>query len=300
MASASPEISIIIPVYNDPDGIRQTLESLLSAISGRDAAVIVVDNGSTDNTPAVIQSYCEKYANVSLISEREIQGSYAARNAGIRRSESDVLAFLDADMTVPANWLDAVFRVLNTREESYIGCNVELALPDRPTIAARFDYHTGFPIEEYIQHQHFAPTCGLLVHRSLFEDVGLFDHRLISGGDKEFGKRVFDAGYELHFAEEVTMFHPTRNRLRDLARKDVRVGRGLCQLQRYHPSRFGSPGMPPRPSGVKRPPQSISIGNRLVFGVLGTILTGMRGFGYLAELAAPTAISDSNHIPTID
>lgn len=300
MASAAPEISVVIPVYNDPAGIRETLESLLTAISGRDAAAIVVDNGSTDNTPAVIREYSEEYPSVYWISEREIQGSYAARNAGIRRSESPILAFLDADMTVPADWLDTVVAALDNREAPYIGCNVELILPDRPTFAARFDYHTGFPVDQYIERQQFAPTCGLLVRRSVFEDVGLFDHRLISGGDKEFGQRVFDAGYELHFAGQVTMFHPTRNRIRDLVSKDLRVGRGLCQLQRYHPERFGKPGIPPRPSGAKRPPQTISFDNRLAYGALGTMLTGMRGIGYLSELSSPTPAPDVDEVPTLE
>jgi len=109
------------------------------------------------------------------------------------------------------------------------------------TPPARYDHHTGFPIDGYLNHQQFAPTCCLFVRRDVFEDVGLFDPRLVSGGDKEFGNRVDNAGYNQQFAEDVEMYHPTRNSLDALVSKDRRVGRGLCQLQRYHPNRYGTP-----------------------------------------------------------
>ena len=94
-------------------------------------------------------------------------------------------------------------------DADYMDCNVELTLPDNPSLPVRYDHHTGFPIEAYLTHQQFAPTCCLFVRRSVFNDVGLFDNRLESGGDKEFGNRVDEAGYDLHFAEDVTMYHPT-------------------------------------------------------------------------------------------
>ncbi|WP_246084389.1 glycosyltransferase [Salinadaptatus halalkaliphilus] len=238
--------------------------------------------------------------NYTLDSHIVGQSSYAARNTGIRNTDSDVLAFVDADMTVPEDWLESALETFQTHDGDYMGCNVELTLPEDPTIAARYDHHTGFPIEQYLERQQFAPTCCLFVRRTVFEDVGLFDHRLLSGGDKEFGNRVHEAGYDLHFAADATMYHPTRNTLADLVKKDRRVGRGLCQLQRYHPDRYGRPGVPPRPSGLKSPESDLPAKDRLAFGALSRTLTGVRGLGYYQEYLTGERRTDLEGVPRLE
>ena len=274
-------IAVVVPVFNDPDGVAATLDSLFAQETDRSFAVHVVDNDSTDCTPEVVRSYDDD--RVHLHFETDVQSSYAARNTGIWQSDADLFAFLDADVTVPPDWLDAAIDAFDASGADYMGCAVDLELPKNPTLAARFDHHTGFPVGEYLEHQHFVPTCCLFVRREVFADIGLFDHRMISGGDKEFGNRVYAAGYEMCFAEDVTVYHPVRDTLRALVKKDVRVGRGLCQLQRYHPDRYGRPGIPPRPTGVKSPDRDLPRRDRLVFGALSTALTGVRGIGYYRE-----------------
>ena len=276
-----PSVAVVVPVYNDPEGIARTLDSLLIQSTDHPFDVYVVDNDSSDRTPDVVRNYSDD--RVHLHFETDIQSSYAARNVGIRSTSTDILAFVDADVTVPEDWLESALGEFQSADADYMGCTVELTLPDDPTLAARWDHHTGFHVKQYLERQHFAPTCCLVVRREVFEDVGLFDHRLTSGGDKEFGNRVHEAGYDLHFAADVTMYHPTRNSIRELVRKDLRVGRGLCQLQRYHPDRYGKPGTPPRPSGIKSPDRSLSRRDRLAFGALSTFQTGVRGIGYYRE-----------------
>jgi glycosyltransferase involved in cell wall biosynthesis len=292
--------SIVVPVYDDPDGVRTILESLLAQSTGHEYRVVVVDNGSTDRTPEIVRSYENDHDYLTLVHEREIQSSYAARNTGIHNTDSEILAFVDADMTVPEDWLDSALAAFESTDADYIGCHVELTLPDDPSLAARYDHHTGFPVEGYLEQQGFAPTCCLFVRREVFEDVGLFDHRLVSGGDKEFGNRVSEAGYEQHFAADVTMYHPTRNSLRELVSKDRRVGRGLCQLQRYHPDRYGTPGVPPRPSGIKRPEPDLPLRDRLAFSALSTFLTGVRGLGYYEAYLTGERRGDLGDVPRLD
>ncbi len=117
---------------------------------------------------------------------------------------------------------------------------------------------------------------------------------------REFGNRVHDAGYDLHFAEDVTMYHPTRNSLRAHIKKDRRVGRGLCQLQRFHPSRYGTPGVPPRPSGIKRPERDLPRRDRLAFGVLSKLLTAVRGLGYYEEYLTGNRRGDLETVPRLE
>ena len=293
-------LSIIVPVYNDPVGIRTTLESLLTQTTSNNYRITVVDNDSTDRTPDIVRSYKEDHDHLSLAHEREIQSSYAARNTGIRNTDAEILAFVDADMTVPEDWLESALHTFESTDADYMGCNVELTLPDDPPLPARYDHHTGFPVQQYLESQHFAPTCCLFVRRTVFEDVGLFDHRLESGGDKEFGNRVHEASYDLHFAEDVTMYHPTRSSLPAHVKKDRRVGRGLCQLQRYHPDRYGTPGVPPRPSGIKRPDCDLPTKDRLAFGALSRLLTAVRGVGYYQEYLTGETATDLEDVPRLE
>ena len=60
---------------------------------------------------------------------------------------------------------------MNEQDIDYIGCNVELTLPE-DTLVGRYNARTGFPEKQYLGEEHYAPTCALLVKREVFEDVG--------------------------------------------------------------------------------------------------------------------------------
>ena len=281
MDNLRDSVSIVVPVYNDPDGVSQTLDSLAKQ-GTLSAELLVVDNGSTDETRDVIRSYTAEHDNVHLLVEDEIQGSYAARNKGIQHADGDVLAFLDADETVDEDWLDTALEAMDEQGVDYLGCNVKLTLAE-DTLVGRYDKRTGFPVEQYLEEEHYAPTCALLVKREVFEDVGRFDARLISGGDREFGERVHEAGYDQGYAADATVYHPARTSLESLAKKNFRVGRGFCQKQRYYPERYGDPGLPPRPSGPTGDEDSEepdSAFTRLAFAFLSIAMLACRGLGY--------------------
>jgi len=278
----SPALDIIVPVYNDPDGIEATLRSL-TALDFEGCRVVVVDNGSTDETRRVVESRMRDQDDVELVVEDEVQGSYAARIRGIEHSTGDVLAFLDADETVDPDWLDTAVEAMEAQGADYLGCNVELTLSE-DTLVGRYNARTGFPVKRYLQEQNYAPTCALLVDREVFEELGLFDARLVSGGDREFGERVHEAGFEQGYAENATVYHPARTSLVSLTKKNFRVGRGFCQKQRYYPERYGKPGIPPTPSGPSGGDDDLeSIFIRLAFAVLSVVMLACRGVGYYYE-----------------
>lgn len=275
---------VIVPVYNDAPGIETTLQSLTN-LSFTEYNILVVDNSSTDETKSVIESYVCDQGNVSLVIEDKIQGSYAARVRGISRSEGNILVFLDADETVNEDWLEKAVAAMNQQDVDYLGCNVELTLPE-DTLVGRYNVRTGFPVKRYLEEQHYAPTCALLVRKEVFDDVGLFDARLISGGDREFGERVHKAGYDQGYAEDAVVYHPARTQFTSLAKKNFRVGRGFCQKQRYYPERYGNPGIPPTPSGSgtnENADEPDALTTRVAFALLSITMLACRGLGYYYE-----------------
>lgn len=231
-----PFVSIIIPAYNDPDGLHDTLESLIVQDYPHDYfEIIIADNGSTDETLDVAQKYKQKHNGmIKIVIENTIQSSYAARNKGICLSKGSVLAFVDADMSMDADWLKRISKYLEKYDADYLACNVKVYTTDDST-AALYDKLTGFPIEKYINSNHFAPTCCLVIKRQIIDIVGNFNSLLISSGDYEFGNRVYRKGYPLHYRPDIVMYHPARNTLKKMVKKGIRIGRGKKQLSLHHP-----------------------------------------------------------------
>ena len=95
----SPEISIIIPIYNVAPYLRQCLDSVINQ-NHSDYEIICVNDGSTDNSLSILEEYKKQYPQINLISQ-ENKGLSAARNAGIRAATGDYVLFLDSD-----DWLE--------------------------------------------------------------------------------------------------------------------------------------------------------------------------------------------------
>lgn len=252
----STSLSVIIPVYNDPDGLRVTLRSLITQQRSPSFEILVVDNASTDTTPEVITEFESAYPNlVTGLVERGIQSSYAARNKGIERAKGDILVFIDADETVEETYIADLDERFSESAVDYLGCNVEMYIPDgKNTFWARYDVVMGLPIEHYLKTKQFVPTCALAVRNEVFEQVGAFDETLVSGGDKEFGNRVHNAGFQMEYASDIVIRHPARTTLRAHRAKATRIGRGRTQLWQSteyspHPVSVGR-FFPPSPSRV--------------------------------------------------
>lgn len=233
------KVSVIIPAYNEPDGLQLTLDSLLAqTLSKADFEVIVVDNGSTDHTYSVAKDYADRYpGQFCAIKEHDIQGSYAARNKGVQKASADILCFIDADMTVEKRYLEKVWNYFQDQHLEYLGCKVTV-YSEHNTLAAKYNQLHGFKVKTELEHNQYVPTCCLSVRKEVFDKVGLFDHRLESGGDYEFGQRVHKAGCRQQYADDIELLHPARWKYRSLVNKSKRVARGICQLSVYYPEKY--------------------------------------------------------------
>lgn len=285
------DASIIVPVYNDPAGIRATLDSLLAlAYPAADHEILVVDNGSTDSTREVARELTASHDHATVLVEDRTQSSYAARNAGIRRASGEILAFVDADMSVEETWLDDLVAFFRETDAAYVGCDVEVYVPEgRSSLLAAYSVAKAFPVEYYMRELQFAPTCCLSVDRAVIEDVGPFSTDLVSGGDAEFGRRVARAGYPQQFTGDITMYHPARTTLREHLAKAIRQGRGREQRHRQampggrpwsHPRNV----LPPHPGRFReRLTTDESAGTLLAFYLLTYLLKFGKLYGQLDE-----------------
>jgi len=228
-------VSIIIPIYNDPVGIKSSLKSLVNQTHPQDAyEIIVADNGSTDETRQVVEQFQEQYPDlIHLVVEDQIQSSYAARNRGIRAATGDTLAFTDADCVPEATWLEAGVRALEERTAACGGGRIVFIYQsDRANVYEYFDSARKLNQQSYVENAGFAATANFFACQELFEKYGPFRSDLISGGDYEFGRRVTKAGEKMIYIPDAIVQHPARSTFKAIYVKSKRVALGQKQLEK--------------------------------------------------------------------
>ncbi|MGB6180403.1 MAG: glycosyltransferase [Rhodococcus sp. (in: high G+C Gram-positive bacteria)] len=106
MTANKTEISIVIPVLDEEDYIGACLDRVMAQIS-QVSEVIVVDNGSTDETVQIVKEYIAREPKVRIVHEPR-KGLFFSRNAGFREAKSDIVGRIDADTRIGAGWVKAV------------------------------------------------------------------------------------------------------------------------------------------------------------------------------------------------
>lgn len=216
--------SILIPVFDDVHGLEVTLESLRQRrVQNFGAEVIVCNDGGGSQIAECASRYGHQVAALATN-----QGSYAARNAGVRIARGDVFVFLDANESVDENWLESGLAEL--QHADYVGGQVVVMAEPDEGFWKRFDHMTAFPVDKTLQDTHFAPTANLFVRRLVFETVGLFRAELQSGGDREFGERVHNGGFKQSYCRLARTYHPARG-LREQLGKWKRVASGFAEIK---------------------------------------------------------------------
>lgn len=235
-AERPPFVSVIIPVYNDRERLTTCLHALQKQTYPPDRfEVLVVDNGSTEPISPVV----EAFSQARCLHEPE-PGSYAARNRGIAEARGDVLAFTDSDCVPSEGWIEqGVKTLLSEPNVGMVAGKVELFAQDpaRPNVYELYDRLYYLDQQAALKRGHYGATANLFTSRSVVGELGAFDGRFKSGGDSEWGRRVFRHGYKQLYAESARVGHPARNALSQLHRKTVRITGGLRDRDARRPDR---------------------------------------------------------------
>lgn len=118
-----PKYSIIIPAYNETARLGSTLDRVLAYVSGEalDAEIIVVNDGSRDNTPDLVRDYAQRHSCVRLLENPGNRGKgYSVRN-GMLNAGGDVLLFSDADLSAPIEEAQKLFAAIEAGADIAIG-----------------------------------------------------------------------------------------------------------------------------------------------------------------------------------
>lgn len=225
-------ISVAIPVYDDLEGLKETLDSLnLQTLPKENYEIMVANDGGDEQTTA----FCED-KSIQVIEIKPNQGSYHARNEAIKASSSPCLAFIDAGVIAEKNWLVNGLNHLSNYD--YVAGDVKIISDQVVDIATFHDYLTAFPMKTYFDKIGFGGAGNLFVKRALFEKAGYFDDRLMSCGDLEFGNRIkSDLAIKKFFAEDCICYHSPRGHKAKVS-KMKRVKEGQKKLIELYGERF--------------------------------------------------------------
>jgi len=218
---AKPIISVIVPVWNDSKRVVQCINALKNQSLARHMfEIIVVDNGSTDNTYEVLS----KIDGISLLQELK-PGSYAARNKAIDIAKGTYLAFTDSDCLPDKKWLEELIACAQSDEKIGI-------------VAGKINFFQD--AEDNVEKEALAFESLFSMNQESYADEGLcitanwcsrkkvvlaqsgFRTDLKSGGDHDMARKITTSGLVVKYCENAKVLHPARNRT-ELLKKRRRV-----------------------------------------------------------------------------
>jgi len=232
--SCRPLVAVIIPVFNDREGLHKCLGALTRQVYPADRLeIVVVDNGSS---PALAPP--EHYPLSVQVVRCETPGSYAARNTGVRAAAASILAFTDADCVPDPEWLaEGVSALLAGKDRNIIGGQVLLIEPSVRSGTALYQHAIGFQQDSNIQHKGFTATANMFCSARQLAAVGPFNEQLLSCGDREWCWRAARGGFTVCFQPRTIVRTMPRIRLRDAVRQARRVSAGRAHLRNENLSR---------------------------------------------------------------
>jgi len=197
-------ISIVIPTYNGASRIGNCLDALLNQTEGRDAEILVVDDGSSDHTSEVVA----RYLTVRLISQLNA-GPAAARNRGAKEATGEILLFTDDDCVPTEGWLHAMLEpfadpevvgakgVYRTHQRQLAARFVQIEYEDRYRIMA------AFPVIDFID------TYSAAFRRERFLEMGGYDTSfpVACAEDIELSYRMSARGWKMKFVPTAVVYH---------------------------------------------------------------------------------------------
>lgn len=219
-----PFVSVIIPVYCNWDALSACLDCLAKQTYPRSRfEVLIINNDPGSKPPYRIES-----VNIVWCEESKV-GSYAARNKGLAESTGEIVGFTDSDCLPREDWIERAVHWFRVNPSlSRLAGRVEIVTRSPPLrkMSEIYEMLFEFPQEVFVHRQGACATANMFARRLVFDHIGKFDDRYLSGGDIEWGARARRAGFDIVYAKNVVISHPARRSYRALLQKARRVGAG--------------------------------------------------------------------------
>jgi cellulose synthase/poly-beta-1,6-N-acetylglucosamine synthase-like glycosyltransferase len=245
------DISVIVPAYNAAPTVDACLEGLLrQSVPGNRYEVILVDDGSSDETREIVGRY-----DVRLIAQSH-QGPAAARNRGVVEAKGEIVLFTDADCVATESWIAKMVKPFD--DDEVVGvkgayCSRQGGIVPR---FAQYEYEERYERMARQRQIDFIDTYAAGYRRRVFLKEGGFDARYIKDEDQEFSFRLAERGYKMVFNPQAVVYHRHPQTLAAYFKRKFDIGYWKVMVLRRHPEKAISDS---------HTPQSLKIQMGLVF-----------------------------------
>ena len=228
---SSIQVSVIIPAYNASATIAKTLTALAQQDCSQPYEIIVVDDGSTDDTAQAVQSFPKvKYVH------QENAGPASARNHGAQLAQGQFLAFTDADCTPHRDWLSCLMRGFDNNVAVVCG-SYGIANPENylaKCVHAEIVYRHRYLVPDFPKVFGSYNFC---VRKNIFEAVGGFNtaYRRASGEDNDLSYKIFKTGQRIYFQRQALVDHRHPTQVSRYLQEQFRHGFWRVSMYADHP-----------------------------------------------------------------
>lgn len=225
----SNNISVVIPAYNAEKSLQKTLNSLHDQ-SLKSLEIIVVDDGSIDNTEKVAKSLASK------VIKTENRGPASARNTGIKYASGEIIALIDSDCQAEKTWIESIYRIFT--DTGILVIMGRAVIPSSNFMGDAISA-LGFPAGGSIGfgkvwkvtsegYTNTLSTCNCAFRREVFNKFGPFDEDFpyAGGEDTFFAAKLVKGGIKIKYCSEVRVSHEPRTSLISFIKWQVQ--RGKC------------------------------------------------------------------------
>ena len=201
-----PKVSIIVPVYNVERYIVRSMDSLVNQTL-KDIEIIVVNDGSTDNSKKLIEIYQEKYPNKIKLVDKENGGLSDARNYGIPHATGEYIAFLDSDDYVELDTYEKMYNKAKEDDSDLVECDFIWEYPDRKKVDTGKIYNNKKEMLTYAR----VVAWNKLIKRSLIEEHKMEFPKGLRYEDVEFFYKMVRYYNKVSFVKEPLIHYIQRS-----------------------------------------------------------------------------------------
>jgi len=233
-ASKNPPVSVVVPAYNEGPYIQDTLKYILAAEYAGEKEIIVVDDGSTDDTRKKVEALAAVNPNIKILSANH-EGKAAAINLATQKASGEVIVAIDADSRLAA---DALAKIVEPFADERVGgvSGIIRAVSNNRVIVWFQDFEYVLSsvwrrIMDNANSTYILPGFAAFRRAALLKVGGLLSDT--QAEDFEVGVRLRKAGHTLAMTE-ATIYTQVPQTLTALTRQRMRWGRGTIQVIRKH------------------------------------------------------------------
>ena len=235
------KFSIIVPVYNRPDEMKELLDSLEKQ-EFNDFELVVIEDGSTIKSEDICNSYSDKFSINYQYKNNE--GPSIGRNVGAKLAQGEYLIFTDSDCILPSNYLSTIASSITPEYQGYGG--PDESHPDFNNMQKAISYSMtsilttgGIRARKKNEKNYVLRSFNMTILKEAFLKMGGFPTtRLHPGEDTIFGIDFLKAGYKTKIIPEAHVFHTRRNSTKSFYKQVSNFGKVRYLITKLYPDTF--------------------------------------------------------------